>query len=159
MTSTKDSIWRFAKALSPNDLGLTGSHQAGVLLPRRSQIHSFLPRLDESISNPSIDVEWWSPQLNRPLSTRYTYYNSKSMGTGTRNEYRLTKITPLLRELDPSPGSNLIFVFMKTKLGRPRQSVSHGLDIFPQVLIEPGEIIPHGDSQWTIEEIPFDDEP
>lgn len=158
MTSTRNALWRFAKALSPNDLGLTGSHQAGVLLPRRSQIHSFLPHLDESTSNPSIGVEWWAPQLNRPLSTRYVYYNSKPMGTGTRNEYRLTKIMPLLRELNPNPGSHLVFVFKKSIIDIPRHEMSHGLDSFPQVLIEPGEIVQPSDQSWTIQEIPFDDE-
>jgi hypothetical protein len=158
METTSDSIWRFAKVLSSNDLGLTGSHQAGVLLPRRSPIHKFLPQLDESMPNPSSNLELWSPQQELSVLTRYVYYNSKPLGTGTRNEYRLTRLTSLFRELDPRPGNCLVFLFKAASVGRQARELASQKPHFPQVLIEPSDSAEPSDDQWTIEEIPFDNE-
>jgi hypothetical protein len=158
METTNDSIWRFAKVLSSNDLGLTGSHQAGVLLPRRSPIHKFLPQLDESTPNPSSNLELWSPQRELSVLTRYVYYNSKPLGTGTRNEYRLTRLTSFFRQLNPRPGSCLVFLFKGAPLGGQALELGSNQPEFPQVLIELRDIAEPSDDQWTIEEIPFDKE-
>ncbi len=38
-----------SKKLSANDLGLTGSHQAGILVPKSTELQNFFPKLDPTI--------------------------------------------------------------------------------------------------------------
>lgn len=97
------------KVLSANDLGLTGSHQAGVLVPRYDSILRFFPILDPEAVNPSRDVLVRDVQSDSRVLLRFVYYNSKVRGEGTRNEYRLTRMTALLRSLDARPGDVLVF--------------------------------------------------
>jgi hypothetical protein len=81
------------KILTANDVGATGSHQAGIVVPK--SITGYFPALDESLMNPDawIDVvtelgdERW----------RYIHYNNRVVGSGTRDEYRLTHVTGFLR--------------------------------------------------------------
>jgi len=82
-----------SKTLSRNDLGLTGSHQAGMLVPR--ELANFFPPLRETEKNPravveAIDEDGVSWNFN------FIHYNNKLFG-GTRHEYRLTRMTKFLR--------------------------------------------------------------
>jgi hypothetical protein len=146
MNTTSNSEWRFSKVLSANDLGLTGSHQAGVLVPRNSPIHQFLPELAVEMRNPSVPISWWCPQIECEIISRFVYYNSKTNGTGTRNEFRITRLGALFRELRPAPGNRLVFSFN-----------AHGSS--ERVLLvefsETSTTISSTEHKWTIEEIPF----
>lgn len=95
-----------SKVLSANDTGETGGHQAGILVPRERQLLSFFPKLNEKEYNPRahlkfIDgsgVEW---------EFAFIYYNNRFFG-GTRNEYRLTRMTRFIRESGLTTGDEVI---------------------------------------------------
>ena len=83
------------KELSRNDTGETGGHQAGMLIPRDSQVLSFFPRLDPGEYNPRHQLTF-RDSLGSKWVFSFIYYNNKFFG-GTRNEYRLTCMTPFIR--------------------------------------------------------------
>lgn len=100
----------FEKTLSANDVGATGSHQAGILVPKSDQdLLSFFPKLDPTILNPDAwiacideDGEEWK--------LRFVYYNNKlHRSTGTRNEYRLTYLTSYFGHTAAREGDVLTF--------------------------------------------------
>lgn len=89
----------FEKVLTANDTGQSGSHQAGVLIPKSdAELHAFLPELDPAVKNPST----WITFTGRDGTCwrfRYIYYNNKlHEKTGTRNEYRITGMTRFFKE-------------------------------------------------------------
>lgn len=94
------------KTLSGNDTGDTGSHQAGMLVPKDEQILSFFPKLDKESKNPraiinvvdNVDQDW---------NFNFIYYNGKFFG-GTRNEFRLTGMTAYIRRNNLRPGDSII---------------------------------------------------
>jgi hypothetical protein len=94
------------KVLSPNDIGLTGGHQAGILVPKKEEILSFFPKLDGSEKNPrylltfydDCDVRW---------DFSFIYYNNALFG-GTRNEYRLTRMTKFIKSNNLKVGDEVI---------------------------------------------------
>lgn len=97
----------FSKILSANDTGLTGGHQAGILVPKGDrELLAFFPTLDPALENPDtwLDVTDEDGQRRR---LRWVYYNKKLHGTGTRNEYRITYLTRYL--LAARPGDALVF--------------------------------------------------
>lgn len=83
------------KKLSQNDLGLTGSHQAGMLIPKRKEILGFFPYLNPEEKNPRC-VLHFEDDAGTIWRFNYIYYNNKFYG-GTRDEYRLTGMTAFLR--------------------------------------------------------------
>lgn len=87
---------QISKVLSANDTGQTGGHQAGILVPRRPDILSFFPRLQPEVKNPRIPLTF-EDQDGATWQFAFIYYNGKFFG-GTRNEYRLTRMTPYIRE-------------------------------------------------------------
>ena len=100
----------FEKLLSRNDTGESGAHQAGILVPKTDgDLLDFFPKLDAGTKNPDamIDCEdetgkWWR--------FRFVYYNNKLHdATGTRNEYRLTRMTKYFREVAATEGNLLVF--------------------------------------------------
>jgi hypothetical protein len=96
------------KRVSPNDLGETGSHQAGVLVPKRAEILDFFPRLDHSIKNPRTVLLMTEEATGGRWKFNYIYYNGKLFG-GTRNEYRLTGMTGFLRIANVRVGDEIVF--------------------------------------------------
>jgi hypothetical protein len=90
------------KELSRNDTGQTGSHQAGILIPRRTDILAFFPSLNPTKLNPRHKLVFHDDRGNRWVFS-FIYYNNKLFG-GTRNEYRLTCMTPFLRAHNLKPG-------------------------------------------------------
>lgn len=96
------------KRLSPNDLGFTGSHQAGILVPKQDDILGFFPRLDRGVKNPRADVVVHELKSNERWTFRFIYYNNKQFG-GTRNEFRLTCMTRFLAASNASVGDELVF--------------------------------------------------
>ena len=97
------------KALTANDLGLTGTHQAGILIPKVSEVLAFFPRLDEDEYNPDIELSVKTPATNEWWEIRFVYNNNKLHGCGTRNEYRLTRTGRMLIALGAAVGDEVIF--------------------------------------------------
>lgn len=100
----------FAKVLSANDIGATGGHQAGILVPKRnSALLAFFPYLDAAVLNPDAWVEV-EDEEGRVWKLRYIYYNNiLHVENGTRNEYRLTHLTQYLRKVGAMVGDSLVF--------------------------------------------------
>lgn len=85
-----------SKKLSANDLGLTGSHQAGILVPKTSELQNFFPLLNSNLKNPRVTLTLKEKGESFTWYFNYIYYNNKFFG-GTRDEYRLTCMTKYLR--------------------------------------------------------------
>lgn len=92
-------IKTFIKTLSANDVGATGAHMAGILVPKGDgELLAFLPALDKGELNPSAWIECKTPN-DTVLRLRFIYYNNRlHVPTGTRNEYRITHLTKFLRD-------------------------------------------------------------
>jgi len=84
------------KKLSPNDLGETGTHQAGIHIPKQEDMLSFFPALSNRTKNPRVTLVVREYGDGTRWNFNYIYYNNKFFG-GTRNEYRLTGMTAYLR--------------------------------------------------------------
>lgn len=98
------------KILSANDLGATGSHQAGIHIPM--SVREFFPHLDETLHNPDRWIEFLLPD-GGIQSGRFVYYNNKlTTAKGTRNEYRLTRVVPALRLMGANVGDTIEFVLI-----------------------------------------------
>jgi hypothetical protein len=99
----------FAKILTANDVGDTGSHQAGICVPKSKQeLLSFFPILDSTNFNP----ETWLDCIDADGQTwamRYIYYNGKIHGKNTRNEYRITHMTKLFKKYAVKAGDEIFF--------------------------------------------------
>lgn len=89
---------KFIKTLSANDVGTTGGHMGGILVPKGDgELLAFLPPLDASTLNPSAWIDCQAPD-GSPLRLRFVYYNNRlHTPGGTRNEYRITYLTKFLR--------------------------------------------------------------
>jgi len=79
------------KILSLNDTGETGGHQSGILIPRREEILHFFPELSKKEKNPRVMITF-TDDLQQQWMFSYIYYNNRFYG-GTRNEFRLTRMT------------------------------------------------------------------
>lgn len=101
---------RLRKILTRNDIGTTGSHQAGIHVPKSVLAH--FPKLDPTRLNPDrwIDVE----SDHGSFRWRLIHYNNRVTG-GTRDEYRLTHIRDFLVQAGASPGD--ILEFLRTGRG------------------------------------------
>lgn len=96
------------KILSVNDVGKNGSHQAGMLVPKKEDILYFFPRLDGSIKNPRCTMVFIDDS-NKAWKFNFIYYNNKLVEEkGTRNEYRLTGMTEYIRENNLKPNDSVI---------------------------------------------------
>lgn len=95
----------FSKTLSANDVGKTGGHQAGILIPKSEvELLAFLPWLDPAIKNPDAWIECMDEDgVTRRF--RFVYYNNKLHDpAGTRNEYRITHMTGYFRDVAAHEG-------------------------------------------------------
>jgi hypothetical protein len=81
-----------SKVLSANDTGETGGHQAGILVPKDPAILGFFPKLPSDVKNPRLHL-YFRDEEGVQWEFAFIYYNNKLFG-GTRNEYRLTRMTP-----------------------------------------------------------------
>ncbi len=97
------------KVLSANDIGLNGAHQAGILIPKDPAVLTFFPRLDPGLYNPR-QLLRFEDEAGAFWEFAFIYYNNRlhSRG-GTRDEYRLTRMTRFLAECRPEPGNVLRF--------------------------------------------------
>lgn len=89
----------FIKTLSANDVGTTGGHMGGILVPKGDgELLAFLPQLDPGQRNPDAWIECETPD-KEILRLRFIYYNNRfHPPLGTRNEYRIAGLTKFLRE-------------------------------------------------------------
>lgn len=99
--------YKIQKILSRNDLGVTGSHQAGIYIPRSKEILDFFPKLEKSTKNPRIHLVFTDPN-NVEYRFTFIYYNNRFFG-GTRNTFRLTGMTEFFKKNGFKPGDILIF--------------------------------------------------
>lgn len=83
-----------SKILSRNDTGETGGHMAGILIPKEPSILAFFPLLSPSILNPRHHLSF-ADDFGGIWQFAFIYYNNTLFG-GTRNEYRLTRMTAFL---------------------------------------------------------------
>jgi len=93
-------MYTISKVLSANDTSETGAHQAGMLIPKRPDVLDFFPSLSKEEKNPRVHI-FFVDDSGKKWEFAFIYYNNKYFG-GTRNEYRLTRMTRYLKE------SNLI---------------------------------------------------
>lgn len=100
-------IKTFSKTLSANDVGATGGHQGGILIPKsEAELLSILPSLDPAIKNPDAWIEC-EDEHGTVRRFRFVYYNNKLHDpTGTRNEYRITYMTGYFREMVAREGES-----------------------------------------------------
>lgn len=96
-----------AKRLSNNDLGITGSHQSGIVVPKFIIAQDFFPYLDPNEYNPRRELLFIS--LNAEWKVSFIYYNNKLHGKGTRNEYRITGLSAFYKESKCNVGDSLRF--------------------------------------------------
>jgi Restriction endonuclease EcoRII, N-terminal len=94
------------KLLSPNDVGETGSHQAGMHIPKHGGFLRFFPSLDKSTKNPDSLMMFAGPD-GTSWEFRFIYYNNRFFG-GTRSEYRLTRMTGFLRHFGARSGDGIV---------------------------------------------------
>lgn len=99
-------IQAISKVLSPNDLGETGGHQAGILIPKKPEILGFFPSLTTDVKNPRHLLTFRDDHDGR-WDFPFIYYNGKFFD-GTRNEFRLTGMTGYFREAGLVAGDELI---------------------------------------------------
>ena len=95
------------KKLSPNDVGTTGAHQAGILIPKKSDLLDFFPELDVNAENPRTMI-LFADDVGKLWKFNFIYYNNRLRG-GTRNEYRLTGMTAYLRQVGAKAEDLLVF--------------------------------------------------
>ena len=123
----------FEKLLSASDLGLTGGHMGGILIPRNQPaLIALFPSLNPLQYNPSVDLDFTtSAGLSHKL--RLVYYNNKLHNKGTRNEYRLTCLTRFLRNSGADIGDR--FRITKTQFGAFYMEVSktHEKELCPVI--------------------------
>jgi hypothetical protein len=91
--------------LSRNDTGETGGHQAGILVPKDPEVLAFFPLLDTSEKNPR-HIMTFGDNFGDKWTFAFIYYNNAFFG-GTRNEYRLTRMTPYLRRHNLKSGDTI----------------------------------------------------
>lgn len=95
-----------SKLLSANDTGETGGHQAGILVPKEKSLLSFFPALDPAEYNPRAHMIFIDDSEEK-WEFAFIYYNNRLHQRGTRNEYRLTRMTRYIREAHLIPGDDV----------------------------------------------------
>lgn len=104
----EDSGYVVEKVLSANDCGLTGGHQAGTLIPKDERILGFFPQLNSREKNPRCVLNFMDDAGDSHRFC-FIYYNTRLLGCGTRNEYRLTCMTDYIRSANLKVGDVLMF--------------------------------------------------
>lgn len=99
------TIPKFRKRLSANDVGSTGGHQGGILIPKgERELLAMLPPLSPNVKNPDAWIEC-TDDAGHALKFRFVYYNNKLHDDGgTRNEFRITHMTGWFRDVGAKEG-------------------------------------------------------
>ena len=124
----------FRKTLSANDVGTTGGHMGGILIPKgEKELLAFLPPLDAKILNPSAWIDCVTEQ-GENLRLRFVYYNNRMHApNGTRNEYRITYMTGYLRQAGAKEGDTF-------EITRAEGNTTYSIRIVPKQTEAPVEI-------------------
>jgi hypothetical protein len=102
---------KYRKQLTPNDIGKTGSHQAGIAIPKNQKdLLRFFPALDLRQFNPDVWLECID-EHGDTWRVRYIYYNGKTFtpNRSTRDEYRITHLSEYLKKSCARVGDYLQF--------------------------------------------------
>ena len=106
------------KILTRNDTGETGGHQWGMCVPKQPAFLGFFPELDPGEKNPRVDIPFFESD-GREWDLCFIHYNNKLHDPrGTRNEFRLTRLIPFIRERNLREGD--IVVLRRDASGRYR---------------------------------------
>lgn len=97
------------KIMSLNDVGKTASHQAGMLIPKDAEILGFFPKLAASEYNPRQHIRFEDEAGSFWEFAFIWYNNSLHTRSGTRNEYRLTRMTKFMTSLQLDAGDSICF--------------------------------------------------
>ena len=102
----KNPVQTIRKTLSPNDVGETSTHQAGILVPKTGGVLGFFPKLHRETKNPRCTLVFIDEDGVTRWPFEFIYYNNSQLG-GTRNEYRLTGMTRYIRSKNLKAGSEI----------------------------------------------------
>lgn len=103
-------VIKAVKKLSGNDLGVTGSHQSGILIPKFLIRNGFFPALDPLEYNPRISIPMTGNGID--ITVNLIFYNSRLHGNQKgRCEYRLTCIGQYLKIQGLEVNDELVFEF------------------------------------------------
>lgn len=116
MTNYSKISRSISKTLSANDTGITGAHQAGMHIPKTEGILKFFPPLGNTIKNPRILLKFIDDD-GKLWEFAFIYYNNIFFG-GTRNEFRLTRMTNYISSNNLKPGDELIFCYQEDGIGK-----------------------------------------
>jgi len=150
------------KTLSRNDVGATGGHQAGILIPKSVVALHVFPALDREQKNPRAVLEGFDEE-GKPWKLNYIYYNSRLFG-GTRDEFRLTGISRFLKAGDARVGDGLQFEergdgtywLRIVQQGRDVQEAAHAEQTpVEKAPVSPPEAAPAADNGLSPEELEF----
>lgn len=97
-------VRRLRKRLTANDLGVTGSHQAGLHIPK--SVAGFFPELNSEALNPD---SWFAVEDGAGAAHRWRFihYNNGVVANGTRDEFRVTYVREFLIGQLAKPGDVL----------------------------------------------------
>jgi hypothetical protein len=129
MSKYEEFIAAFEKELSPNDLGVTASHQAGLLIPWKIAKLSYFPTLEEEVLNPRRVIRFEALHDNSEVDCNFIFYNNKLVGTGTRREYRITGIRKALKSANAQVGDTLVF-------GKRKDTGGYAFEVEKRVVIK-----------------------
>lgn len=139
----------FCKFLAANDTGLTGGHQSGIYVPKSAASLIFdKPGQRGSNMKRSAKIIW---QGNFETESSFTYY-----GSGTRNEYRITRFGKGFDLLRPENTGALVVIVRKNKddyegwVLETEDEINEFLDFFGMSPTDTGRLIqdvPHFESQ------------
>lgn len=130
------------KTLSSNDVGSTGGHQSGVVIPKNIATGDFFPTLETGIINPRTQLDALAEATGKSFRMNFIYYNGKLHGSSTRNEFRLTGIATFLKDLAAQEGDRLVI----TKVGDLRYSLR--VEPISEPYVE-GEIVVTLSKDWS----------
>ena len=94
------------KELTANDVGTTGTHQAGICVPKDPRVLAFFPSLSANEKNPRQLLHFQDAE-GRQWAFSFIHYNNRRFG-GTRNEYRLTRTGAYIASNSLNAGDFLI---------------------------------------------------
>lgn len=122
----------FEKFLTANDTGESGTHQAGIHIPKSEiEFLEFLPPLDPTVKNPDTWINFVD-DTGCEWKFRYIYYNNKRHDEGgTRDEYRLTHTTKFFRAIGARSGDLLT-------VSREGNQPSYQITVSPADRVEDG---------------------
>lgn len=103
ISSVQSSTYAFCRYITGNDTGKTGSHQAGFYIPKEAARLLFeQPVRRGENKDKYVDIKWQGDLITH---SRFIYY-----GTGTRNEFRITRFGKDFPWLDDSHVGDLLVI-------------------------------------------------